>query len=187
MEKRDRRVRRTRRLLGEALLELIQIKNFDTITIRDITEQADIGYATFFRHYGSKEELLAEQLEQIIRQLEEVARQGSGDYFQREGQLFFEHIAANEKLYQGLLGGHVHVQVLRRLRDSLVEVVEPHMAAHDEAAQVHVPLEIAANHVAASALELAAWWLDNGMPYSPAEMGHYYQRLIIEGTWAALL
>lgn len=187
MDNTDRRVRRTRRLLGEALLELIQSKNFDAITIRDITEQADIGYATFFRHYESKEELLAEQLEQIIRQLEDVAREGSGDYFQREGQLFFDHVAAKEKLYRGLLGDHVHVQVVRRMRESLVEVVKPHMAAHEEAGHVRVPLDIAANHVAAATLELAAWWLEKGMPYSPAEMGCYYQWLIIEGTWQSIL
>ena len=37
MEKTDRRIVRTRRLLGEALLELIQEQTFDSITIRDIT------------------------------------------------------------------------------------------------------------------------------------------------------
>jgi AcrR family transcriptional regulator len=187
MVKLDRRVRRTRRLLGEALLELIRTKNFDAITIRDITDQADVGYATFFRHYDSKEDLLAEQLAQIVRQLEEVAGQRSEDYFQREGTLFFEHVQAHEHLYQGLLSGHVSVQVVRRMRDSLVKVIKPHMASHDEAADVLVPLDIAANHIASSALELAAWWLDNDMPYSTTEMGLYYQWLIIEGTWQAIL
>lgn len=61
------------------------------------------------------------------------------------------------------------------------------MAEHEEAAHVRVPLYIVANHVAASALELAAWWLEKGMPYPPAEMGSYYQHLIIEGTWQAIL
>ena len=183
----DRRIARTQRLLGEALLELIQEQRFDSITIRDITERADIGYATFFRHYDSKEELLSQQLESIIRQLEEMAGERGDDYFEREGELLFEHVGQNELLYRGLLGGHVHVQVIRRLRDALIRVIRPHVEGHLPDEQLLVPLEIAVNHMAASALELVAWWLENDMPYPPKEMSRYYDRLIIQATWQAIL
>jgi AcrR family transcriptional regulator len=183
----DRRIRRTRRLLGQAMLALVQEQNLDAITIRDITERADIGYATFFRHYDSKEELLAEQLERIVRELEELSGERTADYFQREGLLFFEHIQENELLYRALLNGHVDVQVIRRLRDALVRVIKPHMEQHVQEAQPRVPLAIAINHVAAAALELATWWLENDMPYEPLEMGRYYERLIIQATWQAVL
>ncbi len=187
MDKIDRRIARTRRLLGEALLELVQEQSFDAITIRDITERADIGYATFFRHYDSKEELLAEQLEGIIRQIEGLAGDRSGDYFQREGALLYEHARENELLYRGLLGGHVNAQVIRRLRDALIKVIRPHIEGHIKEEELLVPLEIAVNHVAASALEMVAWWLENDMPYPPYDMGSYYERLIIQGTWQAIL
>ncbi|NCF69861.1 MAG: TetR/AcrR family transcriptional regulator, partial [Chloroflexi bacterium] len=45
----DRRIRRTRRLLEAALLDLVDEQPYPSITIRDITDRADIGYATFFR------------------------------------------------------------------------------------------------------------------------------------------
>lgn len=187
MEKLDRRIVRTRRLLGEALLELIQEQSLDAITIRDITERADIGYATFFRHYDSKEALLAEQLEQIVRQLEEMAGEHSDDYFQREGLLFFEQVGQNEFLYRALLNGHVNVRVVRRLQDTLAAVIRPHMAQHTQDIALHVPLAIAINHVAASVLELAAWWLEHERPYPPEDMARYYERLIIQATWQAIL
>lgn len=187
MEKTDRRIVRTRRLLGEALLELIQEQTFDSITIRDITDRADIGYATFFRHYDSKEDLLSEQLEQIIRQLEEVVGEYTDDYFQREGTLFYQHLQENELLYRGLLGGHVNVQVVRRLRDTLAGIIRLHMEGNAEGVELRVPLEIAVNHMAASVLEMAAWWLENDMPYSPEDMGRYYEILIVQATWQAIL
>jgi AcrR family transcriptional regulator len=183
----DRRIARTQRLLGEALLELIQEQSFDSITIRDITERADIGYATFFRHYDSKEELLAQQLESIIRQLEDMVGERDDDYFEREGELLFEHVGQNELLYRGLLGGHVHVQVIRRLRDALIRVIRPHIEGHLPDEELLIPLEIAVNHVAASALELVAWWLENDMPYPPKEMSRTYDRLIVQATWRAIL
>lgn len=187
MAKIDRRITRTRRLLGEALLELVQEQSFDSITIRDITERADIGYATFFRHYDSKEELLAEQLEAIIRQIEALAGEQTGGYFQREGALLYEHARENELLYRGLLGGQVNARVIRRLRDALIKVIQPHVEGHIEGEKLLIPLDIAVNHVAASALEMMAWWLENEMPYSPDQMGQYYERLIVQATWFALL
>jgi AcrR family transcriptional regulator len=195
MEKIDRRITRTRRLLGQALLELVQEQSFDTITIRDITERADIGYATFFRHYDSKEELLAEQMEGIIHQIEALAGEQTDDYFRREGTLLYDHAQENELLYRGLLGGQVNARVIRRLRDALIKVIRPHMVGHMvahhvghiQAEELLVPLDIAVNHVAASALEMVAWWLENDMPYSPDDMGGYYERLIIQATWQAIL
>ncbi|MCB0141244.1 MAG: helix-turn-helix transcriptional regulator, partial [Caldilineaceae bacterium] len=54
----DRRVRRSRKLLGEALLELVVEKPFGDITVQDIADRADMNRATFYLHFQSKEELL---------------------------------------------------------------------------------------------------------------------------------
>ena len=56
----DRRVKRTQRLLAEALISLTLEKGYDAVSIRDITERADVAYATFFRHHEDKEALLDE-------------------------------------------------------------------------------------------------------------------------------
>lgn len=69
MEIQDRRVRRTQHLLAKALIDLTLEKGYETVTIRDITERADIGYATFFRHYHAKDELLKDVLEVVLTEL----------------------------------------------------------------------------------------------------------------------
>ncbi len=58
MESQDRRIKRTQQLLAKALIALTLEKGYEVVTIRDITEWADVGYATFFRHYYSKDALL---------------------------------------------------------------------------------------------------------------------------------
>ena len=52
--KEDRRVTRTRKLLTEALISLSLEKGYEAVTIRDITDRAGVGYATFFRHIRRK-------------------------------------------------------------------------------------------------------------------------------------
>ena len=69
MKTTDRRVIRTRRLLGEALVDLSLEKGFDEVSIQDITKRADIGYRTFFRHYENKEALLYDVLENILEEV----------------------------------------------------------------------------------------------------------------------
>src|SRR6516162_647905 len=66
---RDARAARTANALRRALLELLEHKAWDEITVRDITSMADISYATFFRHYSTKEALLNEVASDQMRSL----------------------------------------------------------------------------------------------------------------------
>lgn len=54
----DRRVRRTRRLLKESLLELMKQRNFSEISARDVTDNADMNRSTFYLHYTDTVQLL---------------------------------------------------------------------------------------------------------------------------------
>src|SRR5262245_28061146 len=67
----DRRSKRTRQLLGEALVELLLEKRFDAITVQDILNRANIGRSTFYEHYTDIEDLLMSEIQRVIRELEE--------------------------------------------------------------------------------------------------------------------
>ena len=54
----DRRVRRTQELLHRALISLALEKNYDSITIQEILDRADIGRSTFYAHFKGRDELL---------------------------------------------------------------------------------------------------------------------------------
>lgn len=56
--KRDPRVVRTRKLLIDAFIEVQREKNFDDITIQDITDRATVNRATFYAHFQDKYDLL---------------------------------------------------------------------------------------------------------------------------------
>lgn len=64
----DRRVKRTRTLLQQALIELLQERSFTSITILDITERANINRATFYAHFPDKYALLDSMLRERFQQ-----------------------------------------------------------------------------------------------------------------------
>ncbi len=72
----DRRARRTRRLLRESLLELLEEKRFGEISIRDVTDRADVNRTTFYLHYTDTAQLLRSVEEELLLELLEEKRFG---------------------------------------------------------------------------------------------------------------
>jgi len=67
-ERIDPRVKRTRALIQQAFMELLDEKGFQAITIQDITQKAEINRATFYAHYPDKFALLDTSMHHIFRQ-----------------------------------------------------------------------------------------------------------------------
>lgn len=65
MEKPDRRIRRTQKSLHDALISLVLQKNYDSITVQGILDRADVGRATFYSHFKSKDELLTSGAQEL--------------------------------------------------------------------------------------------------------------------------
>ena len=184
----DRRVRRTRKLLQEALVELTVEKGFAAVTVRDITERAEVNRATFYRHYQDKFEMLDRFAEEVYQLLEtpdegnaladhESTGAGAGASPQRlpVGIVrLFEHIRAHATFYRVMLGkngdpgfsGKMRGYIERRLRQSLPEALPEQ------------PLtELYLRYVSSGSVGAVLWWLDHEGTYSPADMAAVAMRL----------
>ena len=189
-DKIDRRVKRSQNLLGEALMSLVLEKGYEAVTIRDITERADVAYVTFFRHYKSKDELLEQRLQAGLHDLqthiEAAARQVRANAADSaEGRLIFEHVQANSLLYRVLMRS----QGARRVRQQTLAAIETIFLTSCKplsAREKLIPRQIAAHHIAASLLALIEWWLEHERPYPIEQMGQMYDQLIIQATLNAL-
>ena len=186
----DRRSRRSQQLLGDALLTLILKKGYEAITIKDITEQADVAYVTFFRHYESIDDLLQRRLEAELNELRErieaAARQtqaGQGDTM--AGQMIFEHARDHRALFQVLLGSQGALQARQHVQATIASIfLDSCRPLHESRL---VPAEVAANHMAAALLALIEWWLAHEMPYPTDHMAQIYDRLVIAATITGVL
>jgi AcrR family transcriptional regulator len=191
MEKIDRRVKRTNKQLQEALVALTLEKGYDAVTIREITRRAEIGYATFFRHYPDKDSLLADVLESMKDDFIELMQPFSiAAEPVRTGALIFEYVQANRDLCRVLLNSTETMAVLKPLQQiALQEGALAEMRpgdGHEQGAASRVPVDVGAYHLMTSLVWLIRWWLDNDMPYPPERMGEIAAELIIKPVLNAL-
>src|SRR5437773_4630960 len=106
----DRRSLRTKAMLQHALNSLIQKKDYEAITIKDICEAANVGRSTFYAHYTSKDDLKRSGFEPLRKQLAERQRQALATARDiKSGSLafslpMFQHARDHREHYRALVG-----------------------------------------------------------------------------------
>jgi len=190
----DRRVRRTRRLLHEALVALILDKGYDQVTVQDVLDRADIGRATFYAHFRDKDDLLvsgAEEIRESLRQ--QMAAFIAGPARETDGgmgvtRILFEHAEAHRSLYRALIGKRGGGVLFRHAHQDLSALFREHFeeAIAVRGIQPAVPVDLVVQFLVSALLSLVAWWLDNDLPYSAEQMNRMFQQLMRSGVMGIL-
>lgn len=183
----DRRIQRTKEALHQALLELIQHKPYDDIQIQEITEAANTARITFYRHYGTKDDLLIDCLEGVYQQLKGVLPSTetsfSFDLRQMPPSLkMFEFIQENAALMRILLTGPKSGLVHERFRHYVVEHLTQVFLRVPQFADL--PIVLMVNHMASCVIGNATWWLMEGCPYSPEYIARLTHTMGVSGMMA---
>ncbi len=184
-KKTDRRIQRTRKLLQDALINLILEKGYDKITIQDIIDRANIGRSTFYAHYLDKDDLMASGVEKLKAELAHhftPAADGEAA-IPMPALALFRHTQEQHHLYKAMIGGRGIEVVIKAIQDGLTAHARAHFEAAERAGKrLAIPMDILVTHLAGSLQTLLTWWLDNDMPHPPEEMNDIYMKLVVGGV-----
>lgn len=192
----DLRARRTRKLLREALLELIEARGFEALTVGEIAERAMVSRAAFYRYYQDKydlvEHIFAEAMQALVTDVDHHSHEALSDLdlpntpTPERWVRLFEHFEQYERLYRALLSGKGSPWFATKMRAFLAEMRSGHEQEH--AATVHGK-RTGDSHTAAGGyapalvdallIDTVAWWLEQGRPYPPQQIASYCWRLIV--------
>ena len=170
----DRRVRRTEAALLRALLELMVEQGFDSVTVSQLVERADVGRSTFYAHYADKEDLLQGSIKGLHGYLQMRADAAAQSGAATHPVLAFclpmlEHAHENRRLFAKIAGRPGGVLILELFHDMWVELVR---AAWPEAD------EIAVQSIVGAFGSTMTWWLGSAPELSPEEVMQRYARVI---------
>lgn len=177
LNQKDLRVRRTRKLLWEALLTLLSVSKrpFDTITINEICEQAMVHRTTFYKHFEDKYDLLAygyelqsirfnefDVHERILHPMQCIEQSGHLD------------------LFRTIMQSLVHNNSLESfIRDKgFVQIKQDLQALKHKEQPAQIPIDVMAAFYSSVVSGLGTWWLLNGQSITSSEMDEYITQLM---------
>jgi AcrR family transcriptional regulator len=191
-KKMDRRAVRSRRALREALIALILEKGYESITVQDITDRADLNRGTLYLHYRDKQDLLLsssnEVYAELLAQFTPIsARNMSMDIPERHLTIVFQHVAANADYYRVMLGQHGVPAFITRLRHLVSQVSLDRLQALQQlVAAKPFPAELVGGFSGGAVIGVLEWWLENNMPMTPEELARSTLQLTVSGLYATL-
>ncbi len=177
----DARTARTYRALSGALVELMQTREFDAITVQDLLDRAGVGRATFYSHFRNKDDFLLTDLERMLAALE--------SHFDRTAELS-NRVAPVAELFAHLNEARTFAEALERSgrMEAVFDIASGHLARIIEhrlrtldVQPRELPLTAAARVFGAMAMELAKWWLGRETSLSARDMDDRFHELVWRG------
>ncbi len=173
----DLRVRRTRKLLQEAMISLTINKGFNALTVQDISEQAMVNRATFYRYYQDKYDLMdkymEEQYDLLLVSDDADARPPKRADVPTEPTpglvRMWEHIGVNAAFFRVMLGPRGDSAFTQKVRDFIEKRFRSVLPDIPETARL-LPIDLCLNYISSASIGCIIWWLENNMPCSPHQM-----------------
>lgn len=192
LKRKDRRVQRTQQMLEAALLSLIKEKDFDTVSVQEIIDRANVGRATFYAHYDNKEDLLASGFQGLQESLKERQREALSRTRSIDERLFafsyhlLAHANEHRAIFPAMVSQRGGAVIQHLLRQILVNVVREDVKAMGvRAGAAKVPAEVTVQFVAGGLFGLLMWWMGGKMRLSVDEVNGIFRRLAIPAVKAA--
>jgi AcrR family transcriptional regulator len=177
------RVKRTRKLLRTALIDLIEERGFDDLTVGEIAERAMVSRAGFYRYYQDKYDLVEQFFEEAVLTLmndlnahPRVVLGGSGPHaLPKPWVKLFEHLAEYERLYRVLLVSKSHSWFVTKMHASLTEalcvrVQQPSSCVRNGKQVADAYDRLAPTLAATLLIEVITRWFDHGRPEAPKDI-----------------
>jgi AcrR family transcriptional regulator len=171
----DPRIRRTRRLLQEAVLALAAEQDFVTITIQDIARRAEINRNTFYSHYRDKDDLIVQALDMLFDELTAEDRRFvdahgivTADTVPAPLRAVVRHVGERPELYRRLLGENGSAAFTTRLQSYVQrQFLQVWANMGLEPTPSSPPAELRAWFAASSLHGMLSWWLERGTQEEP--------------------
>ncbi|MBO5415997.1 MAG: TetR/AcrR family transcriptional regulator [Clostridia bacterium] len=182
----DRRQRKTREAIFGAFTRLLGKRAYHQITVQDIIDEADIGRATFYAHFETKDYLLKELCDELFGHIIDTAMEiAHGQHHHSCGKAtdsvflhLLRHLQENDLNILYLLSSENNEIFLQYFKTSLKKLIHSQFAVQGKLKSSELPEDYLVNHISSSFVETVSWWIRRGMKESPEELAHYFESVM---------
>ncbi len=190
-ESSDLRIVKTKQLLKDALLMLIQEEEFENITVKRLTERAKINRSTFYAHFYDKYDLLEKTIdEELLSFAEEVAPKSDDDLMATHIPTSL-YLRATQYIYKQADFFKIMMEEsgIPAFQQQFLQIIKKYMATHLEKFhskqdKMEIPMEFFISYIAHAYIGVISYWLESGMQYSPEYVAQKLANMTIEGPFS---
>lgn len=175
----DRRQRKTRTAIFNALQTLLERKPFNSITVQEIIDEANIGRSTFYAHFETKDDLLRSLCSEIFHHVFTdllPQEEDTPDYKNLELKLghILYHLKENQVNICGIIATDCDGLLMSYFKQYLAQLFCRYTALFPQ----DVPEDFLIHHLAGSFAETIKWWVAQNMALDPKTVAHFYTEVI---------
>ena len=178
----DRRQRKTREIIFKAFTDLLSKKDYNKITVSEIIESADIGRATFYAHFETKDYLLKELCEELFCHIFDSAHHSENNHKHifkcdapdSEFLHLLMHLEKNDNNLLLLFKCYDNEVFLKYFKQNLKKLVLSNFDMFNSQKGEDVPTDYFVNHIVSGFAETVRWWIDSGMKETPGQILGYF-------------
>lgn len=184
-QKEDRRVRKTKKAMTEALAELMIDKPLSSISVREISELADINRGTFYLHYRDVYDMVETLQKEIFDRFDEIVDKHIG--MKSPHELFpllvelYNLLAENAKLAKVLMGKNGDAGFLDKLKEVIQEKCFADIQSRIKTKNIS-EYKYLCDYIVYGCIGICSMWLKGGMRETPNEMAELTERIILAGN-----
>ncbi len=183
LKKKDLRIRRTHKLLSDALFELLETTHYDDISVVDICEKAMVHRATFYKHFKDKDEFIEYVTKEKLCEFYFTSMKDSDfsdkptlykavirtllSFIEENKQMIkFASMGTNSQFYES---------VKNIVQDALIRFL---VASEKYGEKYQVPAEIISSFLTGGFIQLMHWWIHTDNNYTVDDMQKHLEKLL---------
>ncbi len=178
----DRRYERSKKMIYEALISLIEERGMDGFTVADLTNAADLNRSTFYSHYKDKDDLIKSCEKEFLEDLSEIEARIANVSPKELGLAFidvkplevlvdlFEYLKQNRVILHALLGPHGDIKFERQLLDTVCYTLVHKVLDQKYANSSDALVKYYVSYFSSASLGVVRCWIETGTKESPEEM-----------------
>ena len=181
----DRRQRKTRDAIFNAFISLLSKKNYNNLTVGEIIQLADVGRATFYAHFETKDFLLKELCLELFAHLFncENEKEDKHNIFNCDNHdtvflHLFKHVKKNDNNICKLLSSKNNELFLEYFKSEVKLLITKRISDFADKKPKNIPEAFWINHITSTFIETLRWWIENKLSLSPEVINEYFLLLV---------
>jgi AcrR family transcriptional regulator len=184
---REMKVAKTKELLKNTLVDLIEEKGFDSITVSDITLKAELNRGTFYLHYRDKYDLLEKSENTILAGLQDKFKHikpNDFDKYYSKDMVYppflqlFNYLLENERFIKTLISSKGNPAFPKKMREYIKEAFYEKSFLKENPFLGDMPVEFIIAFISSAFFGLIEQWIEKDEPNSPEEMAILHMKML---------